>query len=182
MKTATRENPHWAIKLSNRAPGAEDQNRSCLHKWAAKQEKLQPLELCFFLTSPFRELTRHYLCWSFLGEPSPFPGRCRHVVEPQNSLLQNGSSQKLNLAQALSTRFMFRFCLTPTRWCLALKNCGNLEFSLRIDIHFIVFLRPANRNLLANCCGSSPSCHIAWVGRLGISKHGSIDSAILSRF
>jgi hypothetical protein len=59
MKTAARENPHWAINLSNRAPGAEDQNRSCLHKWAAKQEKLQPLELCFFLTSPFRELTRH---------------------------------------------------------------------------------------------------------------------------
>jgi len=50
MKTAAGENPHWAIKLSNRAPGAEDQNRSGLHKWAAKQEKLQPLELCFFLT------------------------------------------------------------------------------------------------------------------------------------
>jgi hypothetical protein len=27
-------------------------------KWAAKQEKLQPLELCFFLTSPFRKFTR----------------------------------------------------------------------------------------------------------------------------
>src|SRR6516225_955019 len=30
---------------------AEDQNRSCLHEWAARQEKIQPLELCFCLTS-----------------------------------------------------------------------------------------------------------------------------------
>src|SRR6516225_7621388 len=30
MKTAGRENPNrWAAKLSNRATGAEDQNRSC---------------------------------------------------------------------------------------------------------------------------------------------------------
>jgi hypothetical protein len=29
-------------------------------KWAAKQEKPQPLETCFFLTSTFIELTRIY--------------------------------------------------------------------------------------------------------------------------
>ena len=40
----------------NRAPGAVDQNRSRSIKWAAKQEKFQPLELCFFLTSTFIEL------------------------------------------------------------------------------------------------------------------------------
>jgi hypothetical protein len=34
------------------------QNRSCSIKWAAKQEKLRPLQGCFFLTSPFIELTR----------------------------------------------------------------------------------------------------------------------------
>jgi hypothetical protein len=43
---------------TNRADSAEGQNRSCSNKWAAKQEKLQPLELCFFLTPPFIELFR----------------------------------------------------------------------------------------------------------------------------
>jgi hypothetical protein len=57
MKTADRENPNrWVATPSNRAHGAEGQNRPCSTRWAAKQEKLQPLELCFFLTSPFREL------------------------------------------------------------------------------------------------------------------------------
>jgi hypothetical protein len=56
MKTADGENSNrWAEVLSNREYGAEDQNRSCSHSWAAKQEKLQPLEACFFLTSPFIE-------------------------------------------------------------------------------------------------------------------------------
>jgi len=62
MKTAGRENPNrWATKPNDRAHGAENQNRSCSKKWAAKQEKLQPLEWCFFLTSPFREQIRRYL-------------------------------------------------------------------------------------------------------------------------
>ena len=60
MKTASRENPErWVATPSNRAPGAEGQNRSCSNRWAAKQEKIQPLGLCFFLTSRFRELPRH---------------------------------------------------------------------------------------------------------------------------
>src|SRR6202030_3736170 len=59
MKTASRENPNRCAKVaSNRAHGAAAQNRSCSIKWAAKQENVQPLEMCFFLTSPFIELIR----------------------------------------------------------------------------------------------------------------------------
>ena len=59
MKTAGRENPnHWTTSSSNRASGAEAQNRSCSNKWAAKQEPIEPWELCFFLTSTFIEQTR----------------------------------------------------------------------------------------------------------------------------
>ena len=56
MKTAGRENPtHGVAWPRNRAHGAEEQNRSRSIKWAAKQEKFQPKEMCFFLTSPFIE-------------------------------------------------------------------------------------------------------------------------------
>src|ERR1700674_2326503 len=59
MKTAGRENPNrWAKVSSNRAPGAGGQNRSCSIQWAEKQENFQPSQGCFFLTSPFIELTR----------------------------------------------------------------------------------------------------------------------------
>jgi len=44
MKTAGRENPNRRPSASNRAHGAEGQNRSPSIKWAAKQEKLPPLE------------------------------------------------------------------------------------------------------------------------------------------
>src|SRR5258707_10161909 len=58
MKTADKENPNrWDILVSNRAPGAGGQNRSCSIKWAAKQGNGQPLERCFLLTSTFIELT-----------------------------------------------------------------------------------------------------------------------------
>jgi hypothetical protein len=54
MKTAGIENPIHGVTLPrNRADGAVGQNRSRSIKWAAKQEKFQPKELCFFLTSPF---------------------------------------------------------------------------------------------------------------------------------
>src|SRR5260370_14679531 len=57
MKTAQREHPNrWAKVPSNRAPGAVGLNRSCSIYRAAKQEKLQLLERCFFLTSTFIEL------------------------------------------------------------------------------------------------------------------------------
>src|SRR6266852_3630075 len=56
MKTAQREHPNrWAKVPSNRAPGAVGLNRSCSIYRAAKQEKLQLLERCFFLTSTFIE-------------------------------------------------------------------------------------------------------------------------------
>src|SRR6266481_7136851 len=59
MKTAGRENPiHGVAWPRNRAHGAAGQNRSRSIKWAAKQEKFQPKELCFFLTSPFIERIR----------------------------------------------------------------------------------------------------------------------------
>jgi hypothetical protein len=59
MKTAGRGNPNrWPIAPSNRAPGADGQNRSCSIKWAEKEEKFRPMEECFSLTSPFIELTR----------------------------------------------------------------------------------------------------------------------------
>src|ERR1700740_2798853 len=58
MKTAGRKNPNrWAKVAGNRAPGADVKNRSSSIKWAVKQEKLQPMRKCFFLTSLFIELT-----------------------------------------------------------------------------------------------------------------------------
>jgi hypothetical protein len=59
MNTADSENPNrWATLASNRAHGAVGQNKSRSIKWAEKQEKLQPTEMCFFLTSTFIELIR----------------------------------------------------------------------------------------------------------------------------
>ena len=55
MKSADRENPNrWATTPSNRDFGAEGQNRSLSIEWAAKQEKLRPAEMCFFLTPLYR--------------------------------------------------------------------------------------------------------------------------------
>src|ERR1700683_4921242 len=59
MKTAGRENPNRGVAWPcNRAHGAVGQNKSRSIKWAEKQEKFQPKETCFFLHSPFIELTR----------------------------------------------------------------------------------------------------------------------------
>jgi hypothetical protein len=58
MKTASRENPNRTATLRrNRAHGVARQNRPCSVEWAAKQEKFQPKNMCFFLTSTFIELT-----------------------------------------------------------------------------------------------------------------------------
>src|SRR5258706_12016474 len=58
MKTAERETPNRRPQcVANRADGAASQYRSCSIMWAAKQENFQPAEKCFFLTSPFIELT-----------------------------------------------------------------------------------------------------------------------------
>jgi hypothetical protein len=54
MKTADRENQIHGVTWSrNRAHGAVGQNRTRSIKWAEKQEKFRPKEMCFFLTSPF---------------------------------------------------------------------------------------------------------------------------------
>src|SRR5580658_4167471 len=62
MKTAGRENPNRRGTVPrNRAHGAVGQNRSRSIRWAAKQEKFQPAQKCFFLTSTFIELSRNFL-------------------------------------------------------------------------------------------------------------------------
>src|SRR5271168_850601 len=62
MKTAGRENPNRRGRVPrNRAHGAEGQNSSRSIRWAEKQEKFQPMEMSFFLTSSFIELTRSWL-------------------------------------------------------------------------------------------------------------------------
>ena len=54
MKTADRENQIHGVTWSrNRAHGAVGQNRTRSIKWAEKQEKFRPKEMCFFLTSSF---------------------------------------------------------------------------------------------------------------------------------
>src|SRR6202795_4972795 len=61
MKTADSENPNRGGTLPrNRAHGAVGQNKSRSIKWAEKQEKLRPKEMCFFLTSSFIELIRGF--------------------------------------------------------------------------------------------------------------------------
>ena len=84
MKTADRENPiHGATWARNRAHGAAGQNRTRSIEWAEKQEKFRPKEMCFFLTSPFIELTRTYFHshtlipggfsnWLFWDRPNSF--------------------------------------------------------------------------------------------------------------
>src|SRR5271170_5845971 len=59
MKTAGREIPNRGVAWPrNRAHGAAGQNESRSIQWAEKQEKVQPSQECFFLTSPFIELIR----------------------------------------------------------------------------------------------------------------------------
>jgi hypothetical protein len=65
MKTADSENPNRGVAWPrNRAYGAVGQNQSRSIEWAEKQEKFRPKEMCFFLTSPFIELTR---AWTETG-------------------------------------------------------------------------------------------------------------------
>jgi GGDEF domain-containing protein len=62
MKTTGSGNPNRRATVPcNRAHGAEGQNSSPSIKWAEKQEKIQPKEMCFFLTSPFIELAKDSL-------------------------------------------------------------------------------------------------------------------------
>src|SRR6202171_5551324 len=62
MKTADREKQiHGYTWSRNRAHGEVGQNRTRSIKWAEKQEKFRPKEMCFFLTSPFIELIGSWL-------------------------------------------------------------------------------------------------------------------------
>src|SRR5712692_97766 len=79
MKTARRENPNrWATRARSRVHGAAGKNRSRSIKWAAKQEKFQPQEMCFFLTSTFLELIRTSLKWATALRSRLFRNRMSH--------------------------------------------------------------------------------------------------------
>jgi hypothetical protein len=59
MKTAGRENPIHGVTLPrNREHGAAGQDESRSIKWAEKQKKLQPGEMCFFLDSSLYRTNR----------------------------------------------------------------------------------------------------------------------------
>jgi hypothetical protein len=80
MKTAGRRTSNrWATMPSNRAPCAGGQNRSCSIQWAEKQEKLQPAQKRFFLTSTFIELIGSWL-YSCIVRVPPFVARSRSVA------------------------------------------------------------------------------------------------------
>jgi hypothetical protein len=60
MKTAGREKPKslgQRVQQPSTWRGSSEQ--LLIHHVAGKQEKVRPLQGCFFLTFPFRELTRH---------------------------------------------------------------------------------------------------------------------------
>ncbi len=79
MKTAGRENPNrWATVPSTRVHGAEVQNSSRSITRARKQEKFQPQEMCFFLTSTFIELIRTSLKWATALRSRLFRNRMSH--------------------------------------------------------------------------------------------------------
>jgi hypothetical protein len=72
MKTAGRENPNHEVAWPrNRAHGAEEQNRSRSIKWAEKQDKIQPKEMCFFLTSTFIEPSGSLVAGLYFIGPEP---------------------------------------------------------------------------------------------------------------
>jgi hypothetical protein len=77
------ENPNRGVAWPcNRAHGAVGQNRSRSIKWAEKQEKFQPKETCFFLHSPFIELTRSWCAALFIITSLPIQDsfRGRHQI------------------------------------------------------------------------------------------------------
>src|SRR6266481_2048802 len=91
MKTAGRKKPNrWANASSNRAHGAAVQHRSCSVKWAAKQENVQPLEMCFLLTSPFIELIRSYLQLDGISHREKIRSAPRYSIIAPYSALRPG--------------------------------------------------------------------------------------------
>src|SRR5271156_3834512 len=104
MKTAGRENPkRWALVPSNRAHGAVGQNNSRSIKWAAKQEKFQPKEKCFFLTSTFIELIRHDVIASRYSRSMRCGARFRWLTKLRrvvDSSLASRPATKIECSQA----------------------------------------------------------------------------------
>jgi hypothetical protein len=95
MKTAGKENPNRRVAgPCNRAHGAAGQNRSRSIKWAEKQEKFQPKEMCFFLHSPFIELTRS------LAVAPVFSERLKHEKRPGPTWHEAASDAKRRIERA----------------------------------------------------------------------------------
>jgi hypothetical protein len=121
MKTANRENPNRGVAWPcNRAHGAEGQNRSRSIKWAEKQEKFQPKERCFFLTSPFIELIRQV---KFIGEKC----KMRHRGDSWGALETTFDAGSGLLRLAYASRFERK--VIPIRVTMALPNSKMLEGS-----------------------------------------------------
>src|SRR5215470_13677712 len=102
MNIADRENQ------TSREYGAEGQNRSCTNKWAAKQEKLQPFGVVFFLDFYLyrtnRELTAPLnILWLInfhdrLPEhiaPAPVPGSCQDRPQTQQMAQRCGGNGRM---------------------------------------------------------------------------------------
>ena len=102
MKTAGRENQNcWGTMPGNRVYGAAGQKRSDLISWAAKQEKMQPAWLSFFLTSPFIELTGKV--------PSSTPARRKNLKK--NKISQRGACGCPRAPGAMNGQLGPRFAL-----------------------------------------------------------------------
>lgn len=56
QKKTGRMQPEISCVIISTEHGEKDRNRFCLNRRAVKQQKIQPLQLCFFSTSPFREI------------------------------------------------------------------------------------------------------------------------------
>src|SRR5271170_5966579 len=131
MKTAGRENPNRRASVPcNRANGTEGQNRSRSIKWAAKQEKFQPMRGCFFLTSTFIELTGSWQKTSYLS-----------------------SEQQLNLVKLLSpTNLQQGVCDEGNAYFCNSDSGLPLRFTELNDNGDLVRPLPRNRYLRAGNC------------------------------
>src|SRR6266446_6793831 len=115
MKTAGRKNPNHGVAWPrNRAHGAEGQNRTRLIKWAEKQEKFQPKEMCFFLTSTFIELIGSYA----LGGKDEYCCRCDSAVPPQDTAYDRRLTAEI---------------LQPSGICRRMPRCTRLLSSAFFD-------------------------------------------------
>src|SRR5258707_1683053 len=113
MKTAGRENPNHGVAWPrNRAHGAVAQNRSRSLKWAAKQEKFQPKERSFFLTSTFIERSGTL--------PPLLPASTRHTLRTRHS----GSGSK---DESISAFFSCRNTASSRDALDSARCCADLE-------------------------------------------------------